>query len=91
MEWIIWFELIMEFIQKCQENRSKKAIVAGLCNPGAREYFACWKIAGQEMGLRGKARRREAKKGIAELRSLSRKEVKLLVSGNLGAFLKSVG
>lgn len=89
MEWIIWFELIMEFIQKCQENRSKKAIIAGMRNPGAWEYFACWKIAGK-MGLRGKARRRKAREGMAELRSLSRKEVELLVSGDIDAFLGSV-
>ena len=90
MEWIMLIEMIIKFIQECQENRSKEAIVAGMQSPGPLEYFACKRLLRRELGLRGKALRNKAKEGMAELRNLSRKEVELLVSGDIDAFLGSV-
>lgn len=90
MEWIMLIEMIIKAIQECMENRTVSAITAGMRNPGRLEYFACKMIVRRELGLRGKKLRRKAREGIAELRSLSRKEVELLVSGDIDAFMKSV-
>lgn len=90
MEWIMLIEMIIKMIQECRENRPINAIIAGMRKPGVLEYLACRKIVKDELGLRGKALRRKAREGISKLRALSRKEVELLVTGDMDAFLGSV-
>lgn len=89
MEWVLLIEMIIKAIQKCRESRTEGAVIAGLNDPGVLEYFAIKRIVRREWGLRGKALRRKAREGMRELQALKPKEIALLVSGDMDAFMES--
>jgi len=70
MDWIMILTMLMEMLQKCQENRTPEAIEAGLNNPGIRERLALRAAIKEKLGLRGSALREKVAEGMDELRGI---------------------
>jgi len=79
MEWVAIVEMILAFIQQCQENRANSDIVDGLAKPGPREVAAI-RRAIRRAGVKKKKRRAMLERALSDLRAASREELEDFVS-----------
>ncbi len=78
MEYVIIMEMIFAFLEKCQENRDREEIEAGLNNPGIVEavviHHVMKKYLREHEGLRGKKLRKrvkaETRNGMKRLKAM---------------------
>ncbi len=67
---ILLMPFFIEWLEKCQENRSRRDIEAGLMKPGRMEKLAIWFVFRKRTKLRGKklrAKVREAMEGLRDM------------------------
>jgi len=77
---IMLMPFLMQWLEKCQENRSRKSIEAGLNKPGIREWFVLRSVIKDKKSLHGKQLRKATKEAFEALSELEPEDVQQIMA-----------
>ncbi len=77
---ILFMPIFIKWIEKCQEDRNRNDIEAGLNNPGLRERFGIWLVFRRNTELRRKALRLEVEDAMAGLRDMEPEDIQAFMA-----------
>ncbi|KKN88322.1 hypothetical protein LCGC14_0248840 [marine sediment metagenome] len=77
---ILFMPYFIEWLMKCQEDRNRDDIEAGLNNPGIREWFAIRAVIKRRKNLKGRDLRMTVRDSFAALKELEPEDVQELMA-----------